>query len=282
MKLRELYKNCIDNFTNSGIESAEAEARFLIKGALGISDTEFFLNPDMIISDSCLNEFRSALTRRISGEPLQYILGNWDFMDFNFIVGPGVLIPRPETELLCQKVISEIKNIEKPIIYDLCSGSGCVGISLKKMLPSAEVYLVEKSEEALSYLKKNVDKLCGENQPVIIHGDVLDYNSFSKYPQADIIVSNPPYIASDEIKTLQKEVSFEPEMALDGGDDGLVFYRYIIENWKNKLNCCGRFCFEIGEDQGVAVSNLLSENGFDSLVDIDYNNHDRIVTGRMK
>lgn len=282
MKLCELYSSCIKYFTDAGIENPESEARFLIDGLLGISYTDILLNPEKEIAVSVCDEFLLSVKKRVNGEPLQYIIGSWDFMDYNFQVGPGVLIPRPETEILCQRVIEFAQKLNKPVIYDLCSGSGCIGLTIKKSLPSAEVYLVEKSKDALKYLRRNAETLCGDSMPAIIPGDVLDYDSFFEYPEADIIVSNPPYIASAEITTLQKEVTFEPEMALDGGEDGLVFYRYIIGVWKNKLKNHGVFFFEIGDEQGKAVSCLLDKNGFDSFVDIDYNNHDRIVIGRMK
>ena len=282
MKLRDFYKDCLNELADSGVENYEAETRFLITELLGISNTEFFLNPDREVSEKENLLVSDAVSRRLSGEPLQYILGSWDFFDNSFAVGKGVLIPRPETELLCRKVIDTAKNISKPVIYDLCSGSGCIGITIKKHLPDAEVYMVEKSGEALIYLRKNVSKLCGDNLPVVIQGDALNFDEFTSCPEADIIVSNPPYIASADIPGLQKEVSFEPEMALDGGSDGLIFYRYIADKWKSKLKDGGAFFFEIGEDQGAAVSRILEENGFDSLVDKDYNNHDRIVIGRMK
>lgn len=282
MKLKELYKRCIDDFTVGGIENPTQESRFLITEILALSAADFYVNPDREISKDEVLSVSAAVKRRLTGEPLQYILGCWDFMDNSFTVGPGVLIPRPETELLCQKVIASAEGMHRPVIYDLCSGSGCIGITLKKHLPEADVYLVEKSPEALLYLKKNVDTICSDKSPIVIQGDVLSYDSFEKSPMADIIVSNPPYIASSDIPLLQKEVSFEPEMALDGGADGLVFYRYIINKWKNKLKQRGAFFFEIGEDQGEAVSKILKENGFDSFIDKDYNNHDRMVIGRMK
>lgn len=281
MKLREFYNDCVGDLTYRGFESPEAEVRFLLKGLLDISDTDLYLYPEKTLNENEKSKLFDAVNRRISGVPIQYILGQWDFMDSSFHVGPGVLIPRPETELLCQKVIEEARKIQNPVIYDLCSGSGCIGISIKKAVPDAAVYLVEKSSDAIKYLQKNAESILGDNKPFILQGDIFKYDDFAHYSKADIIVSNPPYIATDKIRTLQKEVvHHEPIMALNGGADGLEFYRYIISVWKNKLKANGVFFFEIGDEQGSAVGKLLNENGFDSCVDVDYNNLDRIVSGR--
>ena len=141
--------------------------------------------------------------------------------------------------------------------------------------------MIEKSDDAFTYLSYNIKNLCGYNENVrVIKGDVLNINSFSSLPDADIIVSNPPYIKSQEVPLLQKEVTFEPALALDGGSDGLIFYRYIINKWSEKLKSDGEILFEIGEDQGNDVSSLFKNKKFDTCVIKDYNNHDRIVIGR--
>ena len=136
--------------------------------------------------------------------------------------------------------------------------------------------------DALEYLTENTSVLLKNTFNTIVKGNVLDIKAFEFHPQADVIVSNPPYIKSAEVPLLQKEVTFEPEMALDGGEDGLDFYRYLINNWSEMLKPDGEFFFEIGEDQGEAVSAMLKNIGFDSRVIKDYNNLDRIVKGRKK
>ncbi len=278
MKVKALYKNILEEFKNAGIEAFDFEARLLICEAFGFSLTDFFLNGDCEVTEAKLNAVSDMSQRRIKGEPLQYIIGSWDFMGRSFKVGQGVLIPRPETELLCERIIERIKCKKNPVVYDLCSGSGCIAVTLKAECPEIEIYAVEKSEAAIEYLSINSKNLSAAVN--IIKGDVLDVGSFAALPDADIIVSNPPYIKSGEIPFLQKEVGFEPLMALDGGTDGLDFYRYIIYKWSQKLNADGEIFFEIGEEQGNDVSLLFKDIGFDSRITKDYNNHDRIVEGR--
>lgn len=280
MTVKELYLEILSLFRASQIESSESEARFLLCALLDFTSTELILNYEKILSDSVCDKAYEMCKRRICGEPLQYILGSWDFYGRSFFVGKGVLIPRPETEQLCREAINRIREYEKKTVYDLCSGSGCIGLTIKCECPDTEVYLVEKSKDAFSFLLKNAEKLKVINDVNVINGDVLEVDFFENLPEADLIISNPPYIRSAEVPLLQKEVTFEPAMALDGGDDGLVFYRYIIKKWADKLNEKGEFLFEIGEDQGEDIIKLLDENGFEGEIIKDYNNHDRIVIGR--
>lgn len=280
MKVRELYDIISEKLRNACIESHGAEARFMLCDVLGFTATDYFMKSDCEVSEVDTVRLTEMCERRSKGEPLQYILGKWDFMGRTYKVGPGVLIPRPETEQLCEMVINHLKGKKEAVVYDLCSGSGCIGLTLKRECPDIDVYLVEKSVQALEYLMDNSTEICKNTFLTIVKGDVLQYDLFELYPPADVIVSNPPYIKSEEVPLLQKEVTFEPSMALDGGDDGLVFYRYIVSEWSNKLKADGEIFFEIGEDQGKEVSDLFKDIGFDSRVIKDYNNHDRIVRGR--
>ncbi len=280
MKVRELYETICEKLKNACIESPEAEARFMICDALDFTATDYFMKSDCEVCEEDYTKLAEMCERRSSGEPLQYILGKWDFMGRTYKVGPGVLIPRPETEQLCEAVINHLKDKKEAVVYDLCSGSGCIGLTLKRECPDIDVYLVEKSGQAIKYLMDNSTEICKNTFLTIVKGDVLQYELFELYPPADVIVSNPPYIKSEEVPLLQKEVTFEPSMALDGGDDGLVFYRYIVSQWSDKLKADGEIFFEIGEDQGEEVSDLFRNIGFDSRVIKDYNNHDRIVRGR--
>ena len=282
MTLSALYKATTEKLVANGIDDAALEARLIIENVLGISYSEFLLKGNDDISDDISYEIGAKADRRIAGEPVQYILGEWDFMGFTFKVGQGVLVPRPETEILCEYVLEKIRDISNPTVYDLCSGSGCIGISIKKHRPDARVYLVEKSDEALKYLREKSKALCADAEPVIIQGDILKIENFSHLPEADVIVSNPPYIKSNEIPTLQSEVQREPIMALDGGEDGLIFYRVLINDWSKKLKADGFMAFECGEDQSEDIMDLFEKISFDSEAIIDYNNIQRIVTGRRK
>ena len=282
MKVKELYKAVCEKFQAGQIESAEFEARILLSEIFEFSATDFFLKLFDDVPGEKLEVIDSLCTRRLNGEPIQYIVGKWDFMGKTYKVGEGVLIPRPETEILCEKVIEALKGKTQPIVYDLCSGSGCIGITIKSEYDDSQVFMVEKSDMALKYLTENASSLLKKTFYSIVKGDVLNIELFESYPEADIIVSNPPYVKSSEVPLLQKEVTFEPQAALDGGEDGLDFYRYIISNWNTMLKPDGEFFFEIGEDQGEEVSKMLQDIGFCSKIIKDYNNHDRIVTGRKK
>lgn len=196
---------------------------------------------------------RRALSRRLEGEPLQYILGEWDFYGRAYRVGPGVLIPRPETELLIEQALAF--GAGKPIrAADLCAGSGCLGITLALELPGSRVTVLEKSGEALSYLRKNAALHHAELD--IRQDDVL--SPAQDYPQYQLILSNPPYIPDGE--PLQREVLREPEMALRGGPDGLEFYRGIAERWTEHLEPDGMLALEIGKGQEEAVRKILENN----------------------
>ena len=263
------------------IDDGDLEARYIVEKVCGIRYSEMLFKGNDKITTEMFQEMIAMADRRLSGEPVQYILGSWDFMDFTFKVGEGVLIPRPETEILVEEILGRIADIKQPVVYDLCSGSGCIGLSIKAMRPDVEVYLIEKSDKALAYLKTNCDSVCdGLENVTVIQGDILKYSDFSDLPLADVIVSNPPYIRSDEIPTLQSEVLREPHMALDGGDDGLVFYRVLVNQWTAKLKDSGLMAFECGEDQADDICNLFSEISFDSETINDYNNIQRIVIGR--
>ncbi len=266
-----------------GIDDGDLEARYILEKVTDLSYSQLLIKATDEISTEKFSEACSMAEKRISGEPIQYILGSWDFMDYTFSVGEGVLIPRPETEILVEYIAEKIKDIPEPVIYDLCSGSGCIGISLKRLRNDAKVFLVEKSDKALAYLTKNCAELCEKLEDItVIEGDILFPESFADLPEADVIVSNPPYIRSDEIPTLQSEVLREPVMALDGGEDGLVFYRCLVNQWSKKLTERGFMAFECGEDQAEDISALFNKIDFDSETINDYNNIQRIVIGRSK
>lgn len=265
----------------SEVEDGDIEAGYILESVTGFNRTQMLFNFESAISAEDFSKAVAMAGRRLDGEPIQYILGSWDFMGFSFRVGEGVLIPRPETEILVERIIEEIKDIKEPVVYDLCSGSGCIGLSIKKLRNDAKVFLVEKSSEALKYLKENHYNLCNElKNATVIQGDILRYDDFADLPLADVIVSNPPYIRSNEIPTLQSEVLREPHMALDGGDDGLVFYRTLVNDWSKKLKENGFMAFECGEDQAKDICNLFEKINFDNETVNDYNNIQRIVIGR--
>ncbi|MBP0960372.1 MAG: peptide chain release factor N(5)-glutamine methyltransferase [Oscillospiraceae bacterium] len=216
--------------------------------------------------------------KRKSGYPLQYLIGEWDFFGRTFKVGEGVLIPRADTETAIEVALS--LPIEKKIITDLCSGSGCIAITMREEI-GADVYAVEKSEDAIKYLKENI-KL-NNSEINLIEGDVLSEKTKNKVPLSDIIISNPPYLTKEDMEVLQKEVTFEPSMALLGGDDGLYFYREITSFYKDKIRENGFIIYEIGMGQEEDVKQILLSNGFcDVKYQKDLGNIIRVVYARKK
>ena len=249
MTYKEALEYCISYLENRGIDEADFKSLCLICSLGNIRNSEFYKCSDREID---INILTPLLKRLEEGEPLQYIIGKWEFYESEFFVGEGVLIPRPETEELVELAIKKCSNYNNLIIYDLCSGSGCIGISVAKKIKNAEVFCVEKSPEAFEFLKKNAE---GVNNAKAVLADI---NSELDLPKADIIISNPPYIKTDDIKTLQKELSFEPEMALDGGADGLYFYRIIRDRYSEKLKNNGIILLEIGNEQGEDIKEIFS------------------------
>lgn len=257
MTLSEAYNYGVYFLSANGVDEADFKSLCLCCHCAGIKNNEyeFHKNEDLII----MKKFADMLWQIKSGEPLQYVIGRWDFYESEFHVGRGVLIPRPETEELTELVLDNAKRLCSPVVFDLCSGSGCIGISIAKALPSSTVYCVEKSEEALQYLLKNAESISNVK---VVNSDI---NDPSDIKNADIIVSNPPYIKSSDLSTLQSEVQYEPSMALDGGADGLDFYRIIAEKWNSNLKENGMLFLEIGEDQGEAVYEILEKQGFKEI-----------------
>ena len=202
-------------------------------------------------------DIESIVLQRRQGIPLQYILGSWWFYKYEFLVGEGVLVPRQDTEVLVESALDFIKDIKGPAVCDLCSGSGCIAISIAADRPDAKVYAVEKYQAAFSYLEKNIQHNKTPNVTPKLY-DVLD-TPFGKY---NLIVCNPPYIPPADKADLSKEVLNEPHTALFGGDDGLYFYREISKNWKQSLLENGILAFEVGINEADAVVQILKDNGF--------------------
>lgn len=261
MTLKDAYNYCVYFLSANGVDEAEFKALCLVCNADGIKNSEYETHKEDTLMPKALAD---NLWRLKCGEPLQYVLGKWDFYESEFYVGKGVLIPRPETEELTDLAVKCAKKTSSPLVYDLCSGSGCIGISIAKAVPQSDVYCVEKSADAVAYLLKNAQ---GIQNVHAVSGDVLNTASFENIREnsIDIIVSNPPYIKSLEIEGLQREVQFEPREALDGGADGLDFYTYIAREWKKYLKPNGILLFEIGNEQADEVACLLETNGYKNI-----------------
>lgn len=268
--------------TDNGNEYAKYESKVLLEELLGIKYMQMLLNPDMPVSEDKEKQYKTMIARRCEHYPLQYILGYAHFMDYTFFVDKYVLIPRSDTEVLVE-LADELLSTYEPYkmngtsLLDMCCGSGCIGISLKLYHKSLDLTLCDISEDALSVAKKNLEKYQ-------IKGTLLESNLFTNVNEKfSMIVCNPPYIESEVISTLMPEVKeYEPVLALDGGKDGLYFYKEILSEVKQYLQPQGYLLFEIGYNQGQDVCNLMRETGFmDVQVKQDYAELDRVVLGHL-
>lgn len=258
-----------------GIENPTYESRLIIQNVIGCRAEDILLGrvtPTDEESILCKN----LAKKRSQHYPLQYLLGKWEFYGHSIFIGEGVLIPRQETELLCEKAIQMIGK-RKAIVLDLCSGSGCIAVAISKACPNAKVFSVELSKKAIDYCKKNRET--HGLTPEVIEGDVLKKETAALCPDADIIICNPPYLNEEELKNRQAELWFEPEMALDGGEDGLVFYREILKNFSEKLKAGGSFLFEIGFSQGEQIKEIMREQSgyLEPEVFPDFGGNDRVA-----
>lgn len=281
MTLSELYRKARSDFRNAKIDSPQYDAMCLIEHFFGVNRAELVVKGDKSPKAEIEAEFLTAVEKRSSGYPLQYILGEWTFMDIPLFVGEGVLIPRDDTEILVREAIKRVRGVENPKIIDLCSGTGAVAIALAKAYPKAEILAVELSDKAFSYLKENLKRNACENIKAI-KGDIFRlYEEFSA-SEFDAVLSNPPYIKTDIIATLAKEVQHEPRLALDGGKDGMIFYNSIIENWESKVKRNGFIGVEIGEDLTNEIVELFKENNFEDVYVLkDMAGLDRAVFGTV-
>lgn len=279
MTIKKIAESVKKELAAAGIDTAQRESRFLVEGICRLSRGRMFLHSDMILTDAEREQVALAVKKRLEGWPLQYLIGEWDFYGYPIYVGEGVLIPRPETELLVRDALRALSALNKksPAVADLCSGSGCIAIAIAREYADARVTAVEKYDDAYGYLERNIERNEASNV-LPVKDDVLGPLAGSLEGMFDVIVCNPPYIRTEDLATLQKEVQFEPVEALDGKEDGLYFYRKITKLWKPCLAPSGTMLFEIGFDQGESVSQILRENGF-SWVEVrrDYNELDRIV-----
>lgn len=275
----EAYNKCKKELLDAGIEDCVFEAKQIIKHITGLNNAQILSNYTKKLTQYEQNNLTAIIKQRKVHYPLQYIFGKWGFYGREYAVGPGVLIPRADTETLIDKALGILKDKENPKILDLCTGSGCIGITLALEKTDADVTLLEKYQEASRYAYKNIIDNKAENI-MLYEGDVLkgDKND----GEYDLIVSNPPYINAEDMKTLQPEVEFEPVTALDGGDDGLMFYRAIIENYAKSIKKGGSIVFEVGIRQADGVAELLEKAGFSLIGKAkDLGEVERVVFGTL-
>ena len=299
--------------TAAGCPDADYDARELFRLAAG-RDARLSDRP---LSDEEAARLEALCARREQREPLQYLCGTWSFLDFDLAVGPGVLCPRADTEVVAEAAAGTLAGLAAPKVLDLCAGTGCLGLGVKRFCPAAQVTCVEKSPEAFVYLEKNCRcALKGQGRqtenlleptafeepeapafdwgPALnalrakpayavqpVQGDLFTYWQTLPEGQLDLIVSNPPYLTAAEMQQLQPEVAREPAMALEAGEDGLVFYRALAQHYRQALHPGGALVLEIGWQQREAVTALLAENGWAEIeCRKDFGGNDRCILAR--
>ena len=281
LTLNQLLAEGTERLSKAGVEEAALDARYLLLETFHTDLTHFLIERNRELkaeSEESVREFYRMLELRSARIPLQQITGSREFMGLNFFVNEHVLIPRQDTETLAEQVLLDYKG-KNPRVLDLCTGSGCIAISLAKLGGFQSVVASDISAEALKVAQHNEEAILGKDKITFLLSDL--FNAFRADERFDVIVSNPPYIPTEVIRKLQPEVrDHEPMLALDGKEDGLYFYRGLAEESRKYLNSGGTVYFEIGYDQKEAVSKLLAEAGFTKIRSwCDAAGLDRVVSG---
>lgn len=266
-------------FADKAIASARLEAQILVAHALGCARLALYTNFDKPLSEDELGRCRELIKRRLAGESLAYVVGNQEFWGLTLTVTPDVLVPRADTETLVEYVLAGIKDRGAPLqIADLCTGSGAIACALAKELPAAQLVATDISDAAVRVAQQNVAALGFAVRVTVMQADLWPEGG----RRFDWVVSNPPYIPSGEIAGLMAEVRAEPQLALDGGDDGLAYYRRILADSPAYLVEGGILAVEHGFNQGPVVRGLYEAAGFSDIETIrDLGKHERVTAGRL-
>ena len=275
MNYKEAYDNGINELSRVGIPDAGLDARLLLEYICNTNHSTLYAHPDKELTEEEEKGYKVLIARRASREPVAYILGNQDFMGLNFKVNENVLIPEQDTETLVEEALRYCEDGMR--VLDLCTGSGCIALSILNFTNDTKAVCTDISDKALEIATENSEKLGLKERAEFVHADLFPPKDGTKY---DLVVSNPPYIASSVIETLAPEVKdFEPRLALDGDEDGLSFYRRIVNEVPEYLYSNGYLIMEIGYDQGQAVKELLEQDNryHDIEVIKDYSGNDRVV-----
>lgn len=277
MRPQEAVREIEARLTAAGCPDADFDARELFRLVTGVD----LRLADQPLTAAQADRLETLTVRRADREPLQYLCGSWPFLDFELAVGPGVLCPRADTEVVAEAAAGLLAGVQKPKVLDLCAGTGCLGLGVKRFCPDAVVTSLEKSPEAFRYLEQNAKNALHRPAATPVQGDLFTYWETLPEGELDLIVSNPPYLTAAEMQQLQPEVAREPAMALEAGADGLVFYRAIAEHYQKALRPGGALALEIGWQQREAVTALLAENGWVEIAcKKDYGGNDRCITAR--
>jgi len=280
----DIYLRVRKTLKAAGIESSEFEAKYIVAHSAGKTREQLLaMNKVFATNPEVRKKIESSVERRLSGEPLAYVLGEWEFYGLPIRVNEHVLIPRIDTELLAKEAINLLnRKLWQTRMLDLCSGSGCIGLAVAANIPSCRIVMIDSSEKALAICRQNM-----LNTNLSRHITAMDADILLKPPailgEFDVIVSNPPYIPTEDIKTLDPSVKdYEPMMALDGGEDGLDYYHAIAGNWKKLLKPGGHLALECGIDQSAAVRYIMKQNGFADIKTFkDTLGIERVITGMV-
>ncbi|MCY1079939.1 peptide chain release factor N(5)-glutamine methyltransferase [Archangium lansingense] len=276
--VRKILTWTTQHFEKRGIDAPRLTTEVLLAHALKTTRVRLYVDLDRPLEKAELATFRALIERRMAGEPTQYLTGVREFYNRSFKVDARVLIPRPETELLVEAALHKLPKDGPGMALDVCTGSGCIAISLAAERPQASVMATDLSPDACALARENAQALGVSERVTVLQGNL--YAALPPDARFDVVVSNPPYIATEEIATLSAEVRREPHMALDGGPDGLVLIRKVIEGARRVLKPGGLLAMEIGETQGDAVKALLQAAGFDDArVEKDLERRDRLAFG---
>ncbi len=262
-----LFLDTRNRLRQAGVISAQMEAREIVCYAADKSREQLYRDMSLYVSSDLERRVDELVQRRLAGEPVAYIVGEWEFYGIPLDISPDVLVPREDTEVLADRAIRKTLDAgEGARVLDLCAGSGCVGLAVAANAPECRVVLGELSESALRLCKQNVRRNGLNARVTCMSVNALEPPSAALW-DFDVIACNPPYIPTDVIETLDVSVrEYEPRMALDGGEDGLDFYRFIAAKWKSALRLGGTLAFEVGYDQAEAVEQILLENGFENII----------------
>ncbi len=267
------------HFEKQQVDEPRLTSEILLGHVLNVARVKLYMDLDRPLSKDELSTYRGLIQRRLGGEPTQYLVGFKEFYGRRFFVDARVLIPRSETELLVEAALRDVPKETPTRVLDVCTGSGCVAISIAAERPQASVWAVELMPGAMEVAKKNAEALQVDGRVTFFAGDLLA--PLPEGAKFDVIVSNPPYVKAGDIPTLQKEVRAEPKEALDGGADGLRLIDRLITEALPRLKSGGLLAMEIGEDQGNAVKELLTRaGGHDVRIEKDLARHDRLALAR--
>jgi release factor glutamine methyltransferase len=277
MKIKEILDYGVNRFQEIS-DAPRNEIELLVMHVCHVKKIDLLLGSDQEVKRNDEQTIKQLIDERLQGIPLQYIIGTQEFMGLNFIVTKNVLIPRQDTEILVEEIIKRYKYQKGLKILDIGTGSGAISISLAKFLKKSSIVSLDISKEALTVAKLNAMKNKVENQITFIESNL--FQNLTTDESFDIIVSNPPYIPSKDILDLQREVKdYEPMLALDGGEDGLDYYREITKNSVDFLKKDALLAYEIGYDQGIDVSKMLENHFYNIEIIKDLQKHDRVVLG---